>query len=335
MTHEGFLRIPHTNKNFDLIIDEILNPYGLEEIQNFDQKQKVAIDFSNFISWTDASTIPLEKPEGNKQPFFELTFTSNSVPGTVNKELWMSLSNTNYKLWATWETGNNIISNAVENSIVVKELDPELLNGWRSVWIAAAVFEKTLMSMWLLSNNMQYSIVYPFTTHRKITHWHSPEAPFSWSKTYKNNHPEVESLFRDYITKNKSGKFLYSKNNSSNIPFMGGIQVKHNAHGLNIYSNLNDFAFASAIKSNPFLKNFIQFKTGSGLKEFEFAFTGYMAYQLVMRISLRDPNSITPVNLFFLDTTQMNGVMDLFDINYFMEKINSIKRLLPSESIYI
>lgn len=316
MTHEGFLRTPGLEKtNWDLVIDEAFNPYYSQVINNSD-RVRALVDFSNIVSWKDSNVNQLtEKPKTKLQPFFELEFDTSLEANTINKTLWRNLTSPNFRIWATWTSGHNLMHNSRETSTVQLEVNPELLRGWSSVWIAAAVFEKTLMGMWLKSNNIDFDIVHKFKSHRVPIRVHIPENEFSWSKNYRMKHPEIEQIFKKYCDVHRSGRLIYNNNDDSSVVFEFGKKITHNAHGVNEYKHLTDYAFLSAIKPNPHFNNFLFDRTGSDPKELEFAFAGYMAYQLVMRTALRDPDNTTPVNIFFLDTTQVLGILDLFDFD--------------------
>lgn len=339
MTHEGFIRTPDLEKmNWNLIIDEAINPYFSETFNNFDSAGRVSVDFSQLVEWKDPEVYTLtERPKVKEQPYFELEFSKSSPAATVNRRLWHKLTNPNLKVYCTWQVGNNLMSNARETTCLQFELNPSIIKGWSSVWIAAASFDKTFMAMWLRSNNVEYKVIHKFIPHKAKSIWHCPTDQFSWSKSFREKHPEIEGIFRDYCENNRLNRLIYNKNNDSDTAFIGGDQIGHNAHGLNEYRDRTDHAFMSAIKANPHFKNFVNERCGSDEKEFEFAFAGYMAYQLIMRTALRDPDNTTPVNLFFLDTEQMLGVMDLFHPDFtevrFITAIkgNKSKPLTPAE----
>lgn len=313
MTHEGFLRTPNLDKmNCDLIIDEVFNPYRTETFNNFDSAGRTMVDFSDLFRWVDDRLYDIDKPVVVPQPFFELEFIRSTPADTVNRGLWQILSNENNKIWATWQVGTNLMNNVCETTTLQIEVNPRILEGWSSVWIAAAVFEKTIMGFWLASNNIKYTIAHEFVRHTANVVWHLPSDTFSWSKNYKKNNPQIEQIFKNYCETNRTGRLIYNSNNDSNVVFVSGDRISHNAHGINAYKDRTDYAFMSAIKAHPQFYNFIQDRGGPDPKEFEFAFTGYTAYQLLMRSAIRDPDNTTPVNLFFLDTEQALGIMDLF-----------------------
>jgi hypothetical protein len=342
MTHEGFLRTPKLQKaNWDLIIDEAFIPYYTETFKNYDSAGRVMVDFAELVRWQQHEVHDLDTQHLKHQPFFQLEFTRSTPADTVDRALWQKLSNENIRIWATPQVGNNLMQGARETTTLQLEVNSDILKGWSSVWIAAAVFEKTLMAMWMNSNQITYQVQHKFELHQGTTIWHLPRDQFSWSKNFRNNNPDVETKFRNYCENNRSGRLIYNSNNDSDVVFVFGDKITHNAHGINAYRDRTDYAFLSAIKPHPQFKNFIMDRCGTESKELEFAFAGYMAYQLVMRTALRDKDNTTPVNLFFLDTEQALGIMDLFDPNSyevkFIEDIEGNKKkripLSPAEKM--
>jgi hypothetical protein len=321
ITHQGFLQTPHylfEKENWDLIIDEALDPYSSLTFTTNDSAGRVWIRYDELVEWRESEWVPDFKPTTNPQRFFELKFCESTAPDVIDRGVWQKLSNLNYRKWSTWETGTNLMNNSVETATIQFELDLDTLRGWTSVWIAAAAFEKTFMGYWLRD---QYEIVYPFERHTAPAVWHIPSEEFSWSKHYKNKNTDVEPVFRTYVDQNRNGRLIYNSNNDCTTVMPFGDRITHNAHGINRFKHRTDYAFMSAIKPHPLFSNFIRQRLELSKVEFEFAFAGYTAYQLLMRTALRDPLNEIPVNLFFLDTDQALSCQDLFDPNTYETRL--------------
>lgn len=313
ITHQGFLQTPHElfeKMNWDLIIDEALDPYASITFKTHDSAGRVWIGFDQITAWAQPEYVPSTKPQCNPQPYFELEFTQSTAPDIIDRQLWQKLSNPNYRKWSTWEIGENLMNNRAETCTIQFELDTRIFSDWTSVWIAGAAFDRTFMGYWLEG---KYEIAHKFEPHHAPAHWHIPQEEFSWSKNFKAKNPHVEHAFRSYIDTHRNGRVIYNSNNDSTTIMPFGSRINHNAHGVNQYSHLTDYAFMSAIKPHPQFRNFIRERCGLDNTQLEFAFAGYTAYQLLMRSALRDPNNTTVVNLFFLDTQQSLSIMDLFD----------------------
>lgn len=314
MTHQGFLQTPTgclNKENTDLIIDEAFDPYSIETFSTVDSAGRSWVDFSQVFDW--AQTVPGEKPKSNPQPYFELCVVGSTPPDIIDAGKWRKIANPNYRIFATWETGNNLINNTVETATLALQLDECVLDNWSSVWIAAAVFDKTMMGSWMRGNCIPYDIAHEFVPHKVPVDWHMPTEEFVWSKGCRDANPEIEGVFRDYCNQHRVGRLIYNKNNDSDTHFLFSDKLTHNAHGINAYKDRLDYAFMSAIQPTAQYRNFLAQTAGLTGKDLAFAFSGYTAYQLIMRTALRDPNNTQRVNIFALDTDMILSVMDLYD----------------------
>jgi hypothetical protein len=322
LTHQGFLQVPtdyFEKTNTDLIIDEAFDPYSMITFKTYDSAGRVWVDFCEIFAWLNPALVPKSRPKTTFQEFYELTVVESTPPDIIDNERWRKIANPNWRLWATWEIGNNLMTGASETSTIGLELSESILDNWSSVWIAAAAFEKTFMGYWMQRNAIPYEIEYEFQTHDVLVNWHIPTEEFSWSKGCKTANPDIEGIFRDYCEQHRSGRLIYNSNNDSTTAFVHGDKLSHNAHGINAYKDRTDYAFMSAIQPNAVYKNFLWQRCGFDDREdcrrFAFAFSGYTAYQLIMRSALRDPSNTLPVNIFALDTTMILEVMDLFNLH--------------------
>ena len=314
LTHQGFLQTPtgyFDKTNTDLIIDEAFDPYSMETFKTSDSAGRVWVNFSKVFDWR--GDVPATKPEVAPQPFFEMTVVQSTPPDIINGKTWRKISNPNWRLWATWETGHNLLNNENATTTLGVELDESVLDHWSSVWIAAAVFEQTFMGHWMRANQIPYETVYEFEPHKGEVNWHMPTEEFRWSKAARTANPDIENTFRDYCNAHRTGRLIYNSNNDSNTVFAAQDRLTHNAHGINAFRDRLDYAFMTAIQPNAHYKNFLQERCGLSGKALAFALAGYTAYQLIMRTALRDPNNTTPVNIFALDTEMILAVMDLFE----------------------
>jgi hypothetical protein len=314
LTHQGFLQTPtgcFDKTNTDLIIDEVFDPYCTETFKTSDSAGRVWVNFSEVFAWQDP--VPELKPTVSPQPFFEMSVVQSTPPDIINTQTWRKISNPNWRLFANWETGNNLMNNANSTTTIGLELCESVLDHWSSVWIAAAVFDQTFMGHWMAANRIPYTAVYEFEPHRGSVNWHMPTEEFVWSKACRAANPDIETVFKLYCEANRTGRLIYNKNNDSDSVWLHGNKLTHNAHGINAYRDRLDYAFMTAIQPAAPYSNFLRERCGLSGKALAFALSGYTAYQLIMRTALRDPNNTQPVNVFALDTTMILGVMDLFD----------------------
>ena len=312
LTHQGFLQTPGLFRdNWDLIIDEAFVPYEEIKFNTQDSAGRVWTNFTEVFAW--AEPVPKTQPTTKPQPYFKIACVESTPPDVIRSDIWRKITNPNYVIRCTWAIGDNLMNNRGQTSALFVEVNPQLLQGWSSVWIACAVFEKTFMGHWMCANNIEYDVVSKFETHSVPVVFHMPTEEFTWSKQCRKINPNIELEFRDYVNAHRTGKLIYNSNNDSNTVFALQTRLTHNAHGVNAYKHLTDYAFMTAIKPSGLYNNFIKDVCGISGKQLNFAMTGYSAYQLMFRSALRDPNNTTPVNIFALDTEMLLSVMDLFD----------------------
>jgi len=327
ITSEAFKRIESFDKhNVELVIDEAIDPFQEISFNTHDTRGKRAVDLSDFINLVDPTLEELvleeAKLEEYQPTFYEMKFDGQDRIDSIDEELWRALSAPHTRLWATPKQYVNIkgLSDQPSKVYLFSELKTDILDGWLGVWVAAAAFNHTSMCEWFKANDLDYTVVNKFKQHTSPVCFHMPKETatqdiFSWSKSYRAANPQVISQFKSYCEANREGRMLYNDSGDT-VKFLNGDKINHNAHGLNQYSYITNYAFFSAIKPSNQFASFLTHRCGLGedrAARISMMFVGYTVYQLLMRTSLRDPNNNTQVNAFFLDTEIVMGLYELFD----------------------
>lgn len=321
ITHEAFQLIPtelFQKSNWDLIIDEVFMPYQTHKIRNYDSASRVWLNTSEMFEWTDTVI-------GN---YRSLSVIGSTPPNLIDTKFWNRINNSNFQLFTTITGGENLMNNVTETTELFQVLNRAVLENWHSVWIAAAAFEHTMFGYWLKSKTRDYSIAYAFEKHTKSVLWHMPNDEsadgFRWTKNQRARDCDQLRNFFAYVDLNRSGRAIYNLNNDDKTPVIWGNRITHNAHGVNEYSHYENYAYFSAVNANGNFKSFIaehcgiptKKQNGTMLDPFGFAFSGYNAYQLLMRTALRDPSHQGVVNAFFIDTMIALDIQELFVAKY-------------------
>lgn len=321
ITHQAFLNtpiFPAHKIGRALIIDEVFDPFQLETVNMTDSAGRTYFDFSRVWSWRDSNTYNItHRPNEKNQPWYELHIVHpGSYPSLLQSPQWRRLSNTNNKVWATWQSGYNFMNNTGETVQLVTEVNPEIIMGYELVHIAAAAFDRTFMSFWLKKNSLYPTIHTPFIKHSAPLVIHAPQfMDIMWSKNLKKLQPDILPRFIRYIDRHKTGPILYVQNNDD-LHRISGTRINHNAHGVNQYSNFFNYAHLSALQPNKMLSDYYKTQVGMTQNEIRFAFGGYVTYQLLMRTALRNPASTQEVNVFLLDCGVALALTELFDNNH-------------------
>lgn len=317
ITHAAFQLVPSSvfdKKRTDLIIDEVFNPYQSHQIKNFDSANRIWINTGEMFELNN-------KLIGEWQ---NLEVQLSTPPGLIDRNKWNQLTNSNFEIYTSVAAANNLVNNESESTELFQVLREDVLLGWRSVWIAAAVFQHTLFGHWLNSSSLEYTVVHEFECHKKTVDWHMPDddtkGGFRWTKGKQLKEPGYLKDFSKYVDGHRTGRVIYNVNNNVSLPNIWGKKIDHNAHGVNEYSHYENYAYLSAINPNNNFKSFIQNHCGVSSEwtthmsdPFAFAFSGYNAYQLLMRTALRDPHHQGVVNAFFVDTKLAMDIMNLFE----------------------
>lgn len=320
ISHQAFMyhtKIPNSVRdNVALVIDEAFDPYNSEQIDLLDSAGRRYFDFEGVFDWLDPEISEIEPDIAAKSTDWYRISVVSSTPPTLlaSSQQWMRLTNGNTRLWATWAAGNTLINNDGTQAKLVRELSPDLMQGWHSVWVAAAAFEHTFMAQWLVDNSLDLIEVYPFEVHTAPLRLHLPnvDKELNWSMNFCNTQPAAYKKAVDWINKQTQGKVLYVRNDKHNLK-VEGVQLSHNAHGLNEYTHFTRYAHLSALRPNPNMGSFFTTKLGMSKQQQVMAFNGYTCYQLMMRTALRDSTNTSWVDVYVLDTTLGLCLLDLFE----------------------
>lgn len=335
-THQAFLYNLYISNSYrstrELIIDEAFDPYSFETITLTD-KNKTFFRFQNVFYWESQHAQNICKEIGNhltptqdKGEFFEIGVNKpTQTPSLlIGSKQWERLTGPNSRLWGTFNSGQAMINNTAQTSQIIVEVNPSILVGWSSVWIAAAAFEHTFMAQWVFKNNFEARYVYEFEKHKSKLRIHMPTEMFHWTKSLRDSNKSLVNEFIAYVKSNSAGQIIYVNNNDdqdTHVP--NGIRINHNAHGINAYKHLTDYAHMSAI--NPNAMNYLFYKNHLDMTadQIAMAFQAYNTYQLLMRTSLRERTNVKWVNAFLFDT-RVALALDYFFDNDVYEYITNI-----------
>jgi hypothetical protein len=211
-------------------------------------------------------------------------------------------------LWITrvnLEKYNELLARKTSRLTFHSLLSPKIVNGFASVFIAAADIEKSgLFKLWTIQGvrfekDATFAEGLRFTSHQNAAddtiYYFTDE---SWSRTYMEHEIDGQTVFERIIAAipgKLTGSYVWQANKRFSDKLFGppGQRLPNSPHGLNTYSHIDDVVFLSAL--NP-LPQHIKFLKDRGLTDSEIRDMTYhsVAYQAVMRTSLRDPNRRGP-----------------------------------------
>jgi len=312
ITHEAFktLEIHHSIKRqYHLIIDEVFMPYGFLEVV-MDPKIKLGLDQVFY---------PRDVVISGRWNQLERNTIENSTFLNQSRD-WAKLTDPLTRVWTDSGSWEKILVGDMTKIYFGLELDPVIIQGWQSVWIAAAAFHMTFMGLWLLYNGFEFEIKHPFIPHRRVPTFHSPQR-LRYSRNFRENNPEVFEEFHQYIQGVIQGQeCLAVKNNDEIRSMTDEVKLTHNAHGMNSYTNFRNIYLASSLNPSPKFHEFLADMSGLDTDEechkfIVAAMAGYTYYQLILRTHLRLPNEVGEVNVFLLDHEIQAALLEFFDLD--------------------
>lgn len=205
---------------------------------------------------------------------------------------------------------------------------PSFLEGFASVFMAAANFEDTaIFHIWrefdvTFVKDIDFTNSLRFQRHENgglITIFYALDGP--WSKrlqttTWKQCGDEttLQLLVSAVAEKFENTRFVWQGNKDLlESPFKANAERLPNMpHGINSYLNVNNIAFLSALNPTPdhcaFLKDCFGFDRDTVQKMFYYS----VAYQSVMRTSIRDPQNDQPKTIIVPDVGLAEYLQSLF-----------------------
>jgi hypothetical protein len=330
ITHQSFTKLPQTGHRmkYDLIIDEALDDIihktvvvsannevwkpdydllNLFEFENETTEQIVNITSDDDIDWYQLHQFR-EPSDGllNDSPSFKNITDKNYIHNVTSKG---------------WHILNGQDGGTAH---IISVLNPEVLKGYSSVYIAAAAFYHTKMYHWLVFNEFEFYTPkeYQFNQHiGNIKLFTSDNQKFNWSNTKRKEYPEILEKYHKQVKQHSSGDVLTIRNNSEQ-QHMGTIEkrLNHNVHGMNDLQQYSNISLESALIPDPHLKKFIIDKWLAKYNKYEqnrhitHMFSSYLFYQVIMRTSLRSREyNNERINIFVLDQNTGVCLTDYFD----------------------
>lgn len=301
-THQAFPLIPYwpTKGDWHLMIDECPQAFRCDTHR---------IPKTHSIITDDLSIEPYDSIYGAVVPRSKNAF-EQKVRNTADDEILAALQETmriiinpNWRTFVNWEQYEKLKAGSCPDLTFHSTLDPKLARGFKSVLIVGADIEESgLFQLWSidgvtfvpdddLAAGLRY--ITHGNTHRTVIQYFI-EKP--WSKRIQNRELD-DGIYLDRMVSIIKEKFAdvpflwqANKRTSDDIFDPPAIRLPNSPHGLNAYSHIDNVAFLSALNPIP---AHIKFLKHMGLTAEAIRRATYMlvAYQAVMRSSLRDPSN--------------------------------------------
>lgn len=205
-------------------------------------------------------------------------------------------------------------------------LRPSIFDGFKSVMIAGACFEASILYKSFMQRGVTFKVADHATRELRFTsHPNGSSVTFSyamnhhWSKRHRDKEGRkawakivngVKEHFQDK-------PFIWSANKDMKDDLFGpeaaALRLPQSPHGLNTFSDVDNVAFLSAHNLIPAHAKFIEQHLLMSREEIQTAVHRQHAYQAIMRSSLRNPSNTNPKNIFVPDLATALRLQNMFD----------------------
>ena len=297
---------------WNLIIDEAINPFRALKYDRrssvFDWSSIVQLNISELQGMDDTNYYPITI---NEPAIDNWTRTSEAITNLMDPNY---TSEMGVKTWDQLHTETG--SGRVE---IFQQLKIEMVQAWRSIHIAAAAFEHTMMSYWLDHHKLDYAITHQFIQRElPVRFHHILGLDWSKSKQLDSKYDVVQQEYKNYVNQYcqaKGVKSLALRNNSSNMVLDNEQKINHNPHGWNEFRNYTAISLESALNPTKEFSKWLQYRIGMEYAAITLAFSAYLFYQSIMRTCLRNHNNNTEVDVFVIDEKTLHALMALMITN--------------------
>jgi hypothetical protein len=330
ITHQAFVKLPMTgNKSkYDLIIDEALDDIIRKtEVASVNSDVwKPDYDLHNLFQFEDditEQTIQLTKDDDNDWYALD-QFREPSQGLLSDSPSFKNITDKNYIHHVTGKSWSILNGQAGGVAHVISTLNPQILENWRSVYIASAAFKNTKMYHWMNKHNIQICTPkeYRFIEHRGNIKLHtSNNNKFDWSNSKRKEYPEILNNYHEQVKQLATGDVLTVRNNSE-TQNLGDIErrLNHNVHGMNNLQEYKNISLETALIPDPMIRKFIIdqwlviYTKEQQKRMVTHMFSAYLFYQVIMRTSLRSTSyNGERINIFVLDQHTGVCLMEYFD----------------------
>lgn len=329
ITHQTFVKLPITGHKmkYDLIIDEaiddVIRKTDVASVNN--EAWCPDYDLYNLFEFDNDTTQQIvELTKDDDQEWHQLHQFREPTQGLLSDSpSFRNITDKNYIHHVTSKGWHILNGQDGGTAHVISTLNPEVLRGWRSIYIAAAAFTNTKMFYWMISNDFQYYTPkeYQFEPHEgNIKLFTSDNNKFDWSNNKRKTYPEILKKYHEQVKLHATGNVITIRNNSEKQN-MGSTEhrLNHNVHGLNDLQEYKNISLETALIPDPQIKKFI---TDNWLikqnkqdqkRAITHMFSAYLFYQVIMRTSLRSKDyNNERINIFVLDQHTGVCLMDYF-----------------------
>ena len=328
ITHAALERLSMNFKrdNWHIIVDEILAVTKSFE-KNLAENFSLITPYFRTASTSDEAYCALVP--GNRKRLKEIARNrENDAVTDMFKDLAHTVLSDHWSSFVYKKTHEALVSGAGEGRwlTVLSFLQPTIVQGFKSVTIAGACFQESLLYKYWSKEGVRFDELTDCDLRYK-THPNGPELDISyfvnsyWSKrlAQKKEGAILKAIETAILEEVGGADFLFSQNKSTQKKdytafkaVKNAIQLPNAPHGLNDFRHFPTVAYLSARNLTPAHGKFVEQTLGITWDEIHTAIQRQVAYQTVMRGALRDPDNHEPKRVFVPDRATAEWLQKLF-----------------------
>ena len=205
----------------------------------------------------------------------------------------------------------------------LRMLQPSVFGGFQQVVMMGANFEQSLLyKYWSEYCGVKFQPFKPISEKLRYINYKNGDRltirylqEANWSKTASKKLDNGQSYLerhtksvRDFML---DKHFLYMTNNSDKTEFSNATKAPVICHGMNEYKEIDNIYFSPALNNQP-KHNAMLVDLGINKDFIKNAMSHEVAYQAIMRTSLRNPDSIAQVTAVVVDKSTAEFIAGLF-----------------------
>lgn len=326
ITHSALFRVPylHRSDTWTLIVDEIPQVdrcWGLK----ISQTHEILTD-ALMVRDCGALYYQLLASDQTKLKAFASNQHDDQIYNIFQEAARCILSK-DWKVYVrkeNWDRYRNGVAGKIPSDLdLFAMMQPSMFAGFHSVIVMGAMFDQSLMALDWMSKGVEFRRFDAIQDHVRYQ-WHENGDLITflyvldtdWSKRIRGQEVDGKSVM-DYAVdavKTEFGdrEFLWIANRDiADLVFPNGIRLPNTPHGLNQYQHIDNVVFLSALNRTPIHYSFLG-EQGLDPDWVKMATGCQMAYQAMMRSSVRDPANSSRKIIVVPDARTAEFLADVF-----------------------
>lgn len=304
-------------QRYNLIDDDVTDIGLLKILISIKSNKFVQYNWSTHFKLTDPDTYFTSNTE-----YKQLDIIGHSDDLIAQSSTYRNLTDPKFDYYIRQQSYENMMGEQITKDVAVcRHLNPTVFTWFKSVFIAAANFEKTPLHKMLSNAGVEFNFISKFEKHNINATLHLPDN-YKASKTTIDNDPEIIKSLHWYINAIRShGHIISLRNTSVHEELPDEYKMNHNCHGMNKHEYMAcvNMSMESALiydyDMQSFIKQIILYDMDDDLQDryIKHYTSAYLFYQTIMRGAFRTGKPTAKGHVVVLDSMAGVELMEYFN----------------------